>query len=538
MTLLEKYSQRLNVAESYYAANHEGAKLDNNRKLIVARLLENTNRYLSEAFDNSVGTQRSNMGAFKKFTMNLVNVAIPNLIAPELVIVKPMSAMTGYVTYLSFTAGSNKGGVNIGDTYNSPFALDPENKFQNGQYTSSRVTISGGNDADTTATPQVAASTTSEIPLKWSPIIPGSILLTAGNTRYVDGTDANGQARLYTVPAGANLVEVVSPNGCVSREWVLADGSAATLTVVEGSVVNYGSTRDAKFAPNTAITGMNPVNGSITSEAGEGGDPLFTITGAYTLSYLYDNAYIPQNDVPLLNAEMKGIALQAKPRRIAVYYSQMAAFQAKEEYGMDLGKEMAAQAVGQLAYEIDNEVVQTLANTADNNGAAVQWNKTLPVGVSMAEHYVSFVETVNYMSGLIYSRTKKYAPTYIVVAWDVLPILSMIPAFKAAPASSAVAGPYFAGTLNNLKVFVSPALATGKFYLGVNSGDLAASVAIYAPFMPIVPTQLLGFADGAMNQGFSTLYDIKVINPALIVAGQVITAERPENLNTVGVING
>lgn len=44
MTLLEKYSQRLNVAESYYAANHEGAKLDNNRKLIVARLLENTNR--------------------------------------------------------------------------------------------------------------------------------------------------------------------------------------------------------------------------------------------------------------------------------------------------------------------------------------------------------------------------------------------------------------------------------------------------------------------------------------------------------------
>ena len=72
--------------------------------------------YLSEAFDNSVGTQRSNMGAFKKFTMNLVNVAIPNLIAPELVIVKPMSAMTGYVTYLSFTAGSNKGGVNIGDT--------------------------------------------------------------------------------------------------------------------------------------------------------------------------------------------------------------------------------------------------------------------------------------------------------------------------------------------------------------------------------------------------------------------------------------
>ena len=34
--------------------------------------------------------------------------------------------------------------------------------------------------------------------------------------------------------------------------------------------------------------------------------------------------------------------------------------------------------------------------------------------------------------------------------------------------------------------------------------------------MPIVPTQLLGFADGRMSQGFSTLYDMKIINPLLL----------------------
>lgn len=39
--------------------------------------------------------------------------------------------------------------------------------------------------------------------------------------------------------------------------------------------------------------------------------------------------------------------------------------------------------------------------------------------------------------------------------------------------------------------------------------------------MPIIPTQLLGFADGAMSQGFSTLYDIKVLNDNLIIAGKV-----------------
>ena len=33
---------------------------------------------------------------FKKFALNLVNVAVPNLIAPDLVIVYPMSSMSGY----------------------------------------------------------------------------------------------------------------------------------------------------------------------------------------------------------------------------------------------------------------------------------------------------------------------------------------------------------------------------------------------------------------------------------------------------------
>ena len=32
---------------------------------------------MNEAFDNSIGTQRSDMGLFKKFTLNLTTVAVP-----------------------------------------------------------------------------------------------------------------------------------------------------------------------------------------------------------------------------------------------------------------------------------------------------------------------------------------------------------------------------------------------------------------------------------------------------------------------------
>lgn len=40
--------------------------------------------------------------------------------------------------------------------------------------------------------------------------------------------------------------------------------------------------------------------------------------------------------------------------------------------------------------------------------------------------------------------------------------------------------------------------------------------------MPVVPTQLLGYADGGMSQGWSTMYDLKVLNENLIVAGKIV----------------
>lgn len=83
----------------------------------------------------------------------------------------------------------------------------------------------------------------------------------------------------------------------------------------------------------------------------------------------------------------------------------------------------------------------------------------------------------------------------------ILPVLTFIKGFQAAPAG-VINGPYFAGTLNSVKVFVVPALInTGKFILGVNGDDMMSSAVVYAPYMPIVPTQLLGFADGGMTQG-------------------------------------
>lgn len=109
----------------------------------------------------------------------------------------------------------------------------------------------------------------------------------------------------------------------------------------------------------------------------------------------------------------------------------------------------------------------------------------------------------------------------MVIAPDVLRVLPFIKSWKGVD-PKVTNGPYFAGTLEGVKVFVSPSFAEGEYVIGVNGSDMMSSAAVYAPYMPIVPTQLLQYADGGTSQGWSTLYDLKLLNKSLLVKGKVI----------------
>ena len=77
--LVEAYKKRIQIAESVYSKSHAGERMDNHRKITLARCLKNTQDFLNEAFAASSATQRADMGLYKKFCINLVNVALPNL---------------------------------------------------------------------------------------------------------------------------------------------------------------------------------------------------------------------------------------------------------------------------------------------------------------------------------------------------------------------------------------------------------------------------------------------------------------------------
>ena len=192
-----------------------------------------------------------------------------------------------------------------------------------------------------------------------------------------------------------------------------------------------------------------------------------------------DNVVIPQDDLPILSAHLESVHLQARARRIAIYFSQISAFQMQAEYGMNLGDQLAEQAVGELSYEIDSEIVWGLVDAAPMKKSLV-FQANDRIGVSLADHYAGFAAVLERAKAMIFKATQKFSPNFLICAPDVLVILAFAPGFNQAPAAN-VAGPYMAGTLNGLKVFVSPMMNDGEFIIGVNGNDMRTAAAVYAP---------------------------------------------------------
>ena len=410
---------------------------------------------MNEAFQGAAATQRADIGDFKKFCLNISTVSLPNLILPELMLVQPMSSLSGYITYLRYSAGTNKGGVKAGDTFNDAFRLGVMDEDRS-NYTSSAIS------EKYTITAENASQ--KSIKLEWSPVV---------DVKAVKFKD--------------KPLEIVKE----------APDAAGKVQVTIGTVDGVSNVATLTFHADQFSA----------SDAG----------AVISVLYLYDNEIIPQTvkpvSLPTLTAKMEVVNLHAHARRIAVYYSQLAAFQAKNDYGYDLGQQLSAQAQGELAYEIDSEGVMMLYKGAEHDSQLdmPKYSAAVAGAISRSQYYEMFTEVIARAKAIIYQRTQKFAPNYMVVAPDVLTVMPYLKGWVAAPAA-VVNGPYFAGTVDSVKVFVSPAMAKGEFFFGVNGADLQTSAAVYAPYMAIVPTQLLGFADGTMSQGFSTMYDMKLLS--------------------------
>lgn len=92
--------------------------------------------------------------------------------------------------------------------------------------------------------------------------------------------------------------------------------------------------------------------------------------------------------------------------------------------------------------EIDTEVVNLLVDSAPTD-ITVTFDKRVPVGVSISQHYESFTKTLIAASNAIYKRTGKYTANYVLAAPDLLEVFALLKDWK--PSGRKPVGPYLAG---------------------------------------------------------------------------------------------
>ena len=98
--------------------------------------------------------------------------------------------------------------------------------------------------------------------------------------------------------------------------------------------------------------------------------------------------------------------------------------------------------------------------------------------------------------------------------------IGMIASFKAANYQDEV-GPYHFGTLDQFEVYVDPNYDPAEWVMACNSNDIRRNCALFGEYMPLTDTDAIGLANASVQQGYATMYAMKVVNPDTVVCGKI-----------------
>lgn len=286
--------------------------------------------------------------------------------------------------------------------------------------------------------------------LAWTPVLPKTVKLIMGNDDVVD----NGAGKLVMVNGGAEVATIDYQTGLL----------------------------DFTTAP-TADLEME-------------------------FEYRYDNMTVPVES-PEVQLRIATTPIQAKSRKLKTLYSFDAAADILNDYGMTMNSELSAYSAAQIKHEIDNEIINDLYTKATAPG--VSWDMNAPTGVALTDHYLSFNYKINEAGNKIFFATQIANASWVIVGEDAANVVEALPTFESAGIMDPK-GPHFIGTLNGKRIYKTPQIPANAWVVGYQGDSLFDSGFIYAPYLPIMNTQLLMDENFTGKQGFATSYGKKMTN--------------------------
>lgn len=445
------------------------AGMDAQKSAFARQLQSNCRRYGKTSIMGATNT--SNIAARPDF-LEYLPMFVQKLLILDVFGSVAMKSRQQIIPYFKFIAEQTKGETNAGDILSSPMVnrqgLDPN---FTGRVVKNEVVYS-----ETSETGSFTGGT-----LAYLPVLPGSIIVSVNKsgttTSYFD--DGNG---------------------------VLMDSTGATVGIIDTDNGGYAS---GVFEFTTAI------------ELSEG--------DTVKVTYQYDNETVGPNANGEYGAQMAKGYLQldefnmvAEAHEIASYWSIYSAFAAQQEYGANIADQAKDAAFSELTAEINTNGFKTLERAASFK-PQYNWNAApvLDGSVVPSDYLNMFKLKLGQAAASIYQETRISRPNRLVVGSNVAEYIQMINGFSADNLEDTV-GPYKLGRLDKFEIYVEPSYDPNKWVMCCKSNDIRRNSALFGEYMPFTDTQAIGLANASVQQGYATMYAMKVVNPATVVSGKII----------------
>lgn len=426
-------------------------------------------RNIRRASTINAATNTTNIMARPDF-LELLPLFVQKLLILDVYGSVAMRSRQQLVPYFKFIAENTKGETHAGDILSSPFVnrqgIDPN---FTGRVIKNEIV---GEDTEI----QQAMK------LVYTPILPGSVTVqfTSKGTTEVLVDDGNGNLCKAGESTPAGYIDYSTGTIC-GNDFAGADGNVLKATY------QYD---------NENVGPRTPDNGGYGYEYG----------AQMAKGYL----------------QLDEFNLVAEAHELACYWSIYSAFAAQQEYGANIADIAKEAAFSELTAEINTQGFKKLLEAAQFN-PQFNWDASpvLTGSVVPSDYLNMFKLKLSQAAASIYQKTRLTQANRLVVGTNAASYISMINGFQAEPASENV-GPYKLGKLDQFEIFCDPNYNPDTWVMACKSNDIRRNSALFGEYMPLTDTQAIGLANASVQQGYATMYAMKVVNPDTVVSGKIL----------------
>ncbi len=430
-----------------------GAQIPDNILIATLQSLQNFTR--EELLRET--TVSGNLGTFADYGYQLIAATLPNLVTNEIASLQPLKVRNGIVWYLSYKNPTARGQA-AANTHLLDAKTGPPDYIHMTSQTIFHETGGTGN----------ATTVSFSISLGYTPVTPGTIVITAGSVIATD------------------------------------DGNGAFT----GSGINTGASSVTSYTNGTVVIVFNsPVAASTV------------VYVDYKFAYESKTANINEIDIDLAQ-----LTVDAEQFKLRARYSLDAAFDLQQVQGVNADDMIVSALASIIRSDIDRIIMaEILANaTANTNSPALTFDATVPQYIPVKAHYDGFfIKAVKRGSNRIFQRTKMVDGNFIICGTNVSTIAESIDGYVANPISGSFSGPHVAGTLRGIKVIKNPHYDPSAFVIGHKGGDYLDCGYVFAPYRALYLSPAVVLDDDTARRGMAMSAGHKMVNVDMFVAGSV-----------------